>query len=89
MIIILFFIFTTLIILYILLPLFSLERDFSSVSEEDEKEKLLLRKEEIFNSLRDLEYDLRQGKITSEDYNIIKAKLSEEAIKILKEEAKE
>ncbi len=87
--IILFFIFATLIILYILLPLFSPKKDFYSVSEENEKEKLLLKKAEIFNSLKDLEYDLREGKITSEDYNILKVKLSEEAIKILKEEDKE
>lgn len=87
--IILFFIFATLIILYILLPLFSSKKDFYSVSEENEREKLFLKKAEIFNSLRDLEYDLREGKITSEDYTILKEKLSEEAIKILKEEDKE
>lgn len=87
--IILFFIFATLIILYILLPLFSPKKDFYSISEENEKEKLLLKKAEIFNSLKDLEYDFREGKITSEDYNILKVKLSEEAIKILKEEEKE
>lgn len=85
---ILFFFFILLLLLYILLPLFSPSKDFSLISQDNDKEKLLLRKAEIFNSLKDLEYDLREGKIAQEDYEILKNSLTEEAIKILKEEEK-
>ena len=61
-------------------------RPFSEVDPKEEKFKhLLVRKEEILLSIKDLEVDLKTDKISNEDYEISHKKLKGEAITTLEQ----
>ena len=49
-----------------------------------ERENLLLRKEEVFTALNDLEYDFRMKKIGEPDYLQMKETLTRDAIDLMK-----
>ena len=59
-------------------------RPFSEVDPIEEKFKhLLVRKEEVLLSIKELEVDLKTDKVSNEDYETSRKKLEEEAITIL------
>ena len=61
-------------------------RPFSQVDPMEEKFKhLLVRKEEILLSIKDLEVDLKTDKISNEDYEASRIKLEDEAIATLEQ----
>jgi hypothetical protein len=51
--------------------------------EAEEYKHLLVRKEEILLSIKELEFDLKTEKVSSEDFETIRAKLENEALKVL------
>ena len=75
------------IIIAIGIPLFEKlpnTRPFSEIDPvEEEFKHLLVRKEEILLSIKDLEVDLQADKISSEDSDALRNKLEGEAITIL------
>ena len=75
------------IIIAIGIPLFGKmpnTRPFSEIDPvEEEFKHLLVRKEEILLSLKELEVDLQADKISIEDSDSLRSKLEGEAIKIL------
>jgi len=50
---------------------------------ESEISDLLYRKEAIYTALKDLEFDMRTGKIGKEDYEELKASLEAEAVSMI------
>ena len=61
-------------------------RPFSEIDPKEEKFKhLLVRKEEILLSIKELEVDLKTDKISNEDYEISRKKLEGEAITTLEQ----
>ena len=61
-------------------------RPFSEVDPIEEKFKhLLVRKEEVLLSIKELEVDLKTDKISNEDYEISRIKLEGEAIATLEQ----
>ena len=77
------------IIVVIGIPLFGKlpkTRPFSEIDPKEEKFKhLLVRKEEILLSIKELEVDLKTDKISNEDYEISRKKLEGEAITTLEQ----
>jgi predicted dienelactone hydrolase len=75
------------IIIAIGIPLFGKmpnTRPFSEIDPvEEEFKHLLVRKEEILLSLKELEVDLQADKVSIEDYDSLRSKLEGEAINIL------
>jgi hypothetical protein len=70
---------------YILLPFFNQGlKDQSSNPGESEKERLINRKEQILEAIRDLEYDHKMNKVTDEDYDQLKERLTQQAVEIMK-----
>ncbi|OGF64973.1 MAG: hypothetical protein A2Y62_00690 [Candidatus Fischerbacteria bacterium RBG_13_37_8] len=82
---VLFIILVVLLIIYIFTPLFFRKIELNFAHAEAERQKLIMQKVEVYNSIKDLEYDYRQGKIAEDDYIMTKNQLTEEAIEILKE----
>mgnify|MGYP001157185140 CR=1 FL=1 len=61
-------------------------RPFSEIDPKEEKFKhLLVRKEEILLSIKELEVDLKTDKVSNEDYEISRKKLEGEAIATLEQ----
>ena len=61
-------------------------RPFSEVDPIEEKFKhLLVRKEEVLLSIKELEVDLKTDKVSNEDYQTSRIKLEGEAIAILEQ----
>ena len=61
-------------------------RPFSEIDPLEEKFKhLLVRKEEVLLSVKELEVDLKTDKVSNEDYEISRIKLEGEAIAILEQ----
>ena len=61
-------------------------RPFSEIDPKEEKFKhLLVRKEEILLSIKELEVDLKTDKVSNEDYEISRKKLEGEAITTLEQ----
>ena len=61
-------------------------RPFSEVDPIEEKFKhLLVRKEEVLLSIKELEVDLKTDKVSNEDYETSRKKLEGEAITILEQ----
>ncbi|CCQ89365.1 hypothetical protein NITGR_1020027 [Nitrospina gracilis 3/211] len=50
----------------------------------EEYKHLLVRKEEVLLSIKELEFDLKTDKVSQADYDALLAKLEEEAFQILK-----
>lgn len=79
-----FLIFFALFAVFIVTPLFSKTWKKASITTDSDRENLLYKKEEIFASLNDLEYDLKMKKVTEPDYLHLKASLKREAIEVMK-----
>jgi hypothetical protein len=70
---------------YILMPFFDQGfKNRSSNPGESEKERLMNRKEQILEAIRDLEYDHKMNKVTDEDYTQLKERLTQQAVEIMK-----
>jgi hypothetical protein len=70
---------------YILLPFFEKSYKNKSLSYgETDKENLTYRKEQVLDAIQDLEYDHKMHKITDQDYNQLKEKLTQQAVEIMK-----
>lgn len=50
---------------------------------EEEYKHLLVRKEEVLISIKELEFDVKTDKVSAEDYEISRKKLEDEAVAIL------
>ena len=76
------------IIVVVGIPLFGKlpnSRPFSEINPSEEKFKhLLVRKEEILLSIKELDVDLKTDKISKEDYDVSLSKLEAEAITTIK-----
>lgn len=70
------------------IPLFSKlsgKRLYSPLDPAGEEYKhLLVRKEEVLLSIKELEFDLQADKISQSDYDTLRAKMEEEALQIMK-----
>jgi len=53
--------------------------------QEDILQQLDFKKEETYATIRDLEFDLKMGKLSEEDFQILKQQYMEEAVGYLKE----
>lgn len=73
-----------LLFVYILVPLFLRRREPLSFILEYEKEKLLMMKAEVYNSIKDLEYDYHENKISENDYQTARNQLMDQAVTLLK-----
>lgn len=70
--------------LWVAAPLFGKSR-ITPHYDEDKLNDLLERKEAVYRSILDLEYDFKTGKAAEADYSIMRAQLEAEAIGILRE----
>ena len=67
-------------VLYIAYPLLR-EGDGEPISGADAgREKTFLEKEEVIEILRDIEMDYRMGKLSSEDYQVLKRDFEQRAV---------
>ena len=82
--IVLLYILIILLIGYSVIPLFFHRKGAVPFISEDEEEKLVAMKAEIYNFIKDLEYDYQEGKISENDYLTAKNQLMEQAVDILK-----
>ena len=82
--IVLLYILIILLIGYSVTPLFFHSKGSVSFISEDEEEKLVTMKAEIYNFIKDLEYDYQEGKISENDYLTARNQLMEQAVAILK-----
>jgi hypothetical protein len=75
------------VIVFISQPLFGRRSEdiFQDEFEETEIKHLLSRKDSIYMALKDLEFDFSTGKLSKEDYEALREKLSAEAAESLKE----
>ena len=70
-------------VLYIAYPLLKDEiREPAPEDETTDQEKLLQEKEDIIESLKDIEMDFRMGKLSTLDYQSLKSDLEQRAVKI-------
>jgi hypothetical protein len=80
-------IFVVIILALVGLPLFSKKTIKNLFAERDpvleEYKHLLVRKEEVLLSIKELEFDLKTGKLSDSDYSLMKVKLQAEAVSIL------
>ena len=75
------------ILTFVGIPLFSKKTIKSLFVRRDpvfeEYKHLLVRKEEVLLSIKELEFDLETGKLSDYDYALMKEKLQQEAVSIL------
>lgn len=70
-------------VLYIAYPLLQEERkEPAPVDEATDEEKALQEKEEIIESLKDIDMDFRMGKLSTQDYQSLKRDFEQRAVKI-------
>ena len=73
------------VILFVMLPV--LRGDWATLeSPEDEVTEVDARKQAALRGLRDIEYDLRSGKIDQADYQLLKSDLARQALDAIEEE---
>ena len=61
------------------------ENVFASQREKSRLDYLLERKEQLYENLRDLNFEYRAGKYPEEDFNVQRAQLENEAAQLLAE----
>ena len=61
------------------------ENVFASQKEKTRLDYLLERKEQLYENLRDLNFEYRAGKYPDEDFNVQRAQLEDEAAVLLSE----
>ena len=70
-------------VLYIAYPLLQEERKESAPEDEvTDQEKALREKENIIDSLKDIEMDFRMGKLSTQDYQSLKLDFEQQAVEI-------
>ena len=70
-------------VLYIAYPLLQEERKEPAPEDEiTEEGKALKEKEEIIESLKDIDMDFRMGKLSTQDYQSLKSEFEQRAVKI-------
>ena len=77
-------------VLFILVILYVAHPFLMDVQQEQEKERKLTRREkavrvknEVFTTLKDIEMDYHMGKLSEEDYQLLRAEFEERAIAAL------
>ncbi len=71
-------------ILFAGLPLFRQPRSLPQPSSDRQFEELAARKENAYEAIQELEFDLQMGKLSREDYEALRAQYSVEAVDCLK-----
>ena len=73
--------------MYIGYPLFAARRRASSVPSSSTlpAKDLLERKEQLYASIKELEFDRSTGKLVQEDYQLLRAELERDALHVLQE----
>ena len=73
--------------MYIGYPLFAARRRASSVPSSSTlpAKDLLERKEQLYASIKELEFDRSTGKLDEEDYQLLRAELERDALHVLQE----
>jgi predicted nuclease with TOPRIM domain len=61
------------------------ENVFASQREKTRLDYLLERKEQLYENLRDLNFEFRAGKYPEEDFNVQRAQLENETVQLLSE----
>ncbi len=70
-------------VLYIAYPLLQEEKKESAPEDEvTDQEKALREKENIIDSLKDIEMDFRMGKLSTQDYQSLKLDFEQQAVEI-------
>ena len=70
-------------VLYIAYPLLQEEKKESAPEDEvTDQEKALQEKENIIDSLKDIEMDFRMGKLSTQDYQSLKLDFEQQAVEI-------
>ncbi len=70
-------------VLYIAYPLLQEEKKESAPEDEvTDQEKALKEKEDIIESLKDIEMDFRMGKLSTRDYQSLKLDFEQQAVEI-------
>lgn len=70
-------------VLYIAYPLLQEERKEPAPEDEvSDEEKALQEKEEIIESLKDIDMDFRMGKLSTQDYQSLKSDFEQRAVEI-------
>jgi uncharacterized membrane protein len=79
-------------ILMLLVVLFLIVFPYLRKSEEGEElaipqaqQELLFRKESAYAVIKELDFDYRMGKLSDEDYKLLRAKYEQQAISVLKQ----
>jgi hypothetical protein len=73
-------------VVYVLLPFWEQQFRHQRVQTgPSTEENLRSKKDEILEAMRDLEYDYKMNKVTSEDYDDLKERFTKEAIEIMKQ----
>ncbi len=71
------------VVLYIAYPLFQEEKkEFAPEDEFTDQEKALREKEDIIESLKDIDMDFRMGKLSTQDYQSLKLDFEQRAVGI-------
>ncbi len=69
------------VVLYITYPLLQEEKEESAPEDEvTDREKALQEKEDIMESLKDIDMDFRMGKLSTQDYQALKRDFEQRAV---------
>ncbi len=69
------------VVLYITYPLLQEEKEESAPEDEvTDREKALREKEDIIESLKDIDMDFRMGKLSTQDYQALKRDFEQRAV---------
>ena len=69
------------VVLYITYPLLQEEKEESAPEDEvTDREKALQEKEDIIESLKDIDMDFRMGKLSTQDYQALKRDFEQRAV---------
>ena len=70
-------------VLYIAYPLLQeKKKEFAPEDEVTDQEKALREKEDIIDSLKDIDMDFRMGKLSTQDYQSLKLDFEQQAVEI-------
>lgn len=73
-------------VLYIAYPLLQEEKEGAAAADEQStRDKVLQDKEEIIEVLRDIDMDFRMGKLSAQDYDLLKSDFENRAVGVFRE----
>ncbi len=70
--------------MYILWPFASIKEAYY-ISKDRNFQRLLIRKDELYRAISDIDFEYSSGKISDEDYNELRSSYKSKAIKVIKE----